>query len=280
MEQDTIELVEETRKNGSLKRKISAVFTRVKAWVSPVLAWLKEKCKLQTVLCIIACVFILDCVVQGISDCNNYYMTPVKAAMKVSRMEADEIMDVSIGMWNGLAEKQLREISEIMERSELFMEYYEELQFDVAEDAKDTAEMYGEDYTVSLKELGRLPLSKYELREYRHDIREYISDIGYIVDASEEFKATDWREFSYAVDLSKADAKKLIEAYGEFVNEMEPVRVTEGYELVLQTTINGGNLEKPVVSTHELTVIKLNGRWISVDLMDAMEMFFALLEEY
>ena len=97
------------------------------------------------------------------------------------------------------------------------------------------------------------------------------------MDASEEFKATDWREIADEADLTKDEAKKLIKVYGEFVDVMEPVQVTEGYELQLSDSITGELLEKPQQSMRTVIVLKLNGRWVWLDVLDYLEGFFEMI---
>lgn len=268
MEQETIvvaeaqpqtEPVKDSGRKGLLKRAIK---------------WIRSRLSKNNIGHSIPWLILVFCVVALIGECNNYYKTPIKYSAKISNQEIYDIEKVSVQAWNGLATKELRQILCIMHNSDAYQEILEHAEYQLQREYNERMETYGENYEVTVKEVYRYPLSVYELREYRREIREIISEIGYLVDSSEEFKSVDWRELADELELTKDEAKELIAVYGELVNKMEPVQVTEGYEVYLEKTVTGDLLKEPEVSEQTVTVVKLNGRWILLDIFDTMDLFF------
>ena len=267
MEQETIVVAEEPQVAPAKRFCLKSVMK----WVMSCIRFVLSKNGLQRIL---PWLLILLCVGTFVYECTNYYKTPIKYSVKISNQETYDIEKVSITAWNGLITKELWQILQIMHHSDAYQELLEDAQYWVQRDYAKRIATYGESYELTVQELNRRPLSVQELRETRRDIREIISEIGYLVDQSEEFKSVDWRELADGLELTKDEAKALIAVYAELVNKMEPVRVTEGYEVTLARTITGDLLEEPEVSIQDITVVKLNGRWILLDIFETMDLFF------
>ena len=268
MEQETI-VVTEAEPQIAPEKSFS-----LKGMLKGVTSWIRSLLTKDGLKRILPWLLVLFCVGVLIYECTNYYKTPIQYSVKISNQETYDIETVSIKAWNGLVTKELWQILQIMHHSDAYQELLEDAQYWVQRDYAKRIATYGESYELTVQELSRRSLSVQELRETRRDVREIISEIGYLVDQSEEFKSVDWRELADGLELTKDEAKELIAVYAELVNKMEPVRVTEGYEVTLARTITGELLEEPEVSLQEITVIKLNGRWVLLDIFETMDLFF------
>ena len=268
MEQETIVVTEEEPQVTPEKR------FSWKGMLQGALSWIRSLLTKDGLKRMLPWLLVLLCISTFAYECTNYYKTPIKYSVKISNQEIYDIEEVSIKAWNGLATKELWQILQIMHNSDAYQELLENAQHWIQRDYADRITTYGESYELTVQELYRRPLLVQELRETRREIRGIISEIGYLVDQSEEFKSADWRELADGLELTKDEAQKLIEVYSDLVNKMEPVQVTEGYVVTLERTITGDLLEKPEVFQQDITVIKLNGRWVLLDIFETMELFF------
>ena len=267
MEQETIVVTEEPQVTPEKRFSLKGMRKGVTTWIRSLLT----KDGLQHIL---PWLLVLLCVGTLTYECTNYYKTPIKYSVKISNQDSYDVETVSVKAWNGLIQKELKDILHIMHNSDAYMELLEDTQYWIQRDYDKRIATYGESYELTVQERYRRPLSVQELREIRREIRDIISEFGYLVDHSEEFKSADWRMLADGLELTKDEAKELIEVYAELVNKMEPVQVTEGYEVALKRTITGDLLEEPEVSEQDITVIKLNGRWVLLDIFETMDLFF------
>ena len=90
-----------------------------------------------------------------------------------------------------------------------------------------------------------------------------MNEFAKMADESEDFDSKTWGELSYELGLSKAETKKLMALIGELGEKYRRVRVSEGYELEGTRVVRGNDLDDELESDFTLTVLKVNGRWVS-----------------
>ena len=101
------------------------------------------------------------------------------------------------------------------------------------------------------------------MRAVRAELQDYVYELEAIVDASEEFSASDWGELAEELGLMKAETKKLFEKIGELAEEYGRIEVNKGYEVSVLVTITGDELDEPFEEEREINVYRVNGRWVS-----------------
>jgi hypothetical protein len=203
------------------------------------------------VAAILALVIILSIV-------TNTYKTPIKLMQAAENSKkASAQVNKEIAQYNGLCEKEFKQISNIMKKTDAY-----ESELESAEESIDyKKETYGDNYKIKYKIEDKEKLDKDELKEKQKEIRA----IGKSYYKSySELDADDYEDMADMLDISKAQAKKLAKLYKSIGKTLKGAKVTKGYKLTLTKTITGSELDEPIEQEGiEICVYKINGRWVS-----------------
>jgi predicted tellurium resistance membrane protein TerC len=187
----------------------------------------------------------------------NTYKTPIKLMEKsANAKKASAVLDRRIEMLNGFCEDEYKEIAKIMKKSDNYedtLEYYEE-SIDYNKDE------YGSNYKIKYKIVDKEKLDKDELREVRDSIRE---DGERQLEDWQDMDDEDYEEAAEELGITKSQAKKYYKERESVAKTLKKAKVTEGYVLTVSVTITGSELDEPEEDEYEISVYKVNGRWVS-----------------
>lgn len=241
----------------------------------------------KILICAVAGVLFVLFAFWGYAYTTNNYMTPIRQAEKLANLSSYDLEKAGMDALNKVGIKQWKKILDIMHNSDAYWDTMKEAGKLIERNYEYNLDTYGEDYKLQLREIEKLELTKYELRDYRRTLQNHLNDIEDMVDSAEEFTSEDWRDFAEELDLTKRDAKRLVAEYGELLDDLGRLQVTEGYEVVLERVITGefvedseeettaaqteettvtANTEEaeeaPEYETVTIVVLKVNGRWV------------------
>lgn len=206
------------------------------------------------VAAILALVIILSIV-------TNTYKTPIKLMQAVANnKKASAQMTKEAAQYNGLCEKEFKQIANIMKKSDSYddaLESYEE-------DIEDMKEAYGDNYKFKYKVVDKEKIDKDDLKDYQKEIRSMGK--SYYKSYS-DLDSDDYEDLADMLGISKANAKKLAKLYKSIGKTLKGAKVTKGYELTVEVTITGSELDEPITNEITVEVYKVNGRWISDDML-------------
>lgn len=187
----------------------------------------------------------------------NTYKTPIKLIEKqANAKKASAVLDGRVKALNGFCEDEYKEMLKIMKKSDNYedtLEYYEE-SIDYNKDE------YGSNYKIKYKIVDKEKLDKDELREIRDTIRE---DGERQLEDWEDMDDEDYEDAADAMGITKSQAKKYYKAMESVAKTLKKAKVTEGYVLTVSVTITGSELDEPEEDEYEISVYKVNGRWVS-----------------
>lgn len=239
------------------------------------------------IYCVIG-VLLAVCALCGCAYATNNYRTPIRQAQKLSNMSGYDVEKAGIEALNKVGSRRWKKILEIMHGSDDYLDALKEAEKTIERNYESNLDTYGEDYKLELREVEKLELTKYELRDYRRRLQTNLNNIEDLVDMAEEFTSEEWREFADELGLSKRDAKELVAEYGILLEDLGRLQVTAGYEVTLEKVITGELVEEPTEATTEpvptdetatvetteeaeekpkyetvtMIVLKVNGRWV------------------
>ncbi len=220
-----------------------------------------KKKPIKTIITIL--IIVLSLVVVGVLGYFIYDAvtnTPEKA---VELLE-DFANDLSEEGWinntakirNGFAEKETEELFKIIKKSEIYDEL-EDLEEYLAEGIEDN---YGDDFKISIKVTDKDRLDKDDLKDFRDDLRDFADDLDEIIDRAEEDGLDDIADEGFDGNMSKA--KKLIRCLEDLRDVYKKAKVTDGYEVEVEATITGDELDEDIENETSFNVYKINGRWV------------------
>lgn len=215
-------------------------------------------------IALIAIIVAAIAIVIGLNVWNNNYKTPLRDIQhsfnSLDRLTPEKKITL---FSNGLGKSELKKIFRLLENSDYYLDWRDEEINDMVESADLIRLSYGDDYKVKYEVEGKTELTSAELREYRSDLKDDVELLGRILDYTEEFDSGDWGYFADEMDLTKADAKKLIALLSDLQDDLGRLEVTKGYELELRRIISGSQLEEQAEGEDTMIVLKVNGRWIT-----------------
>ena len=187
----------------------------------------------------------------------NTYKTPISLQQKYANAKkASTMLDRRVEMLNGFCEDEYKEILKIAQKSD----NYEDVLESCEEQIEYMQDEYGENYKVKYKVVDKEELDKDELREVRDTIRERgeqrLEDV-------EDLDDEDYEEGAEELGITVSQAKKYAKAMESIAKTLKKAKVTEGYVLTVSVTITGSELDEPEEDEYEVSVYKVNGRWVS-----------------
>lgn len=193
-----------------------------------------------------------------LSIVTNTYKTPIKLMEAVqNNKKASAQVNKEIAQYNGLCEKEFKQISNIMKKTDAYEEELESYE----ESIEYKKETYGDDYKIKYKIEDKEKLDKDELKDIQKSIR--ATGKSYYK-AYSELDSDDYEDMADALDISKSQAKKIAKLYKSIGKTLKGAKVTKGYKLTLTKTITGSELDDPIEQEDiEIYVYKVNGRWVS-----------------
>ena len=198
---------------------------------------------------LIVSVAVLVCVIiAALRYVGNNYETPVKVYEEYLNKPSYDGEELSRALGNGVADKELAGLRTILKASDEYMDSLNRSVLKSEEIYHDNCDRYGDDfkYTVSIE--GMKPLKENELRACEATLAGIVNDIG-------------------NSSLARSESAELTLAVTGLTAELEHARITRGYRLYCTQHVSGSMEDGPIsaVENVNVTVVKLNGRWIMWD---------------
>lgn len=234
---------------------------------------LKGALNRKTLISVALALVILIGAIVGIRYAKNNYMTPIRAMEKEYNQRTTnsrKSMQSDIQKL-GVSSGHARNIVNVLRKSNGFLDLWADDDDLFAEGYEYRQDNYGDNFKITYTVEDKIKLENSDLRDYQEQYRKWVKTITSDLAETEDFDADDWGDFADAVDLTRAQAKKLVQALEKGINDIERTEVTAGYELNVVKTITGDALDEPKETSGTIRVIKVNGRWILAEVMYCTE---------
>lgn len=251
------------------------VAEKKKIELSKVKSWIKEKLTPKVLVIFGIALVVLIGAIVGIRYATNNYMTPVRYSEKLENRETIDGKKYLKTGFKYLGAKNGGQILDILCESDDFLDYVEGIEEDCEENYEWMQDIYGDDFKVTYAVEDKIELEKADLRAFQKKFRQYVKNLEKLVEETEDFTASDWGDFADDMGLTRAQAKNFVRALGKMADDIGRVEVTAGYELDVLRTVTGDMLDEPMETVTTIRVMKANGHWIAVDILEG---FFDLLD--
>jgi len=191
-------------------------------------------------------------------------------------------------------EKPIKDIFELVnDKEESYCKYgkyfmiekeleFEELEEDIFGDTSNVYEFiellekyFGDDYEISYKIKGADKLDKDDLEDYEDEFKDD-------VDAAEEnfeYYEYKWEKQYNAGEITNSEKNELTEAYKDYIDQLDDIDITAGYEVDFEVIITGD--EDFDFKVKNIAVLKINGKWLAVDMFNVLdETYERIIDEF
>ena len=193
-----------------------------------------------------------------LTSMGNNFKTPLKDLQKYyNTKNAKQAAAYDPKLMNGFCEKEAQQLLKIMKKTDDWddqVDYMEEL----IEDRKDE---YGKNYKYKFKLEDKEKIDRDDYKDFQESMNEAGEEL---LDELKDMDSDDIEEMAEALDISKAQARKMVNIMKKIAKKMKNAKVTGGYELEYVRILTGKELDEPEEYEGSMVVYKINGRWISV----------------
>lgn len=204
----------------------------------------------------------------GVGALTNNYKTPIKTMEKYANTKKYyATTDMTVELLNGFCEKETKALMKLYADSEDYEDSLEDAK-DLFEDhVEEMKDNYGKNYKYSYKVIDKEKLDKDEIRDFRDTLRDRADSLETIIEQTEDYDSDDWEDMAdnMGFDGSKSKAKAVISAMKDIRKVYKSAKVSAGYRLTVVVELTGSELDEPEENEREITVYKVNGRWITED---------------
>ena len=195
---------------------------------------------------------------------SNTFQTPIDVTVKYLNKKAPyDLLDAYRDQLNGFCEDEADDLFAFMEKVSVFSSMMEEGEELLKEEIADKKAEYGDDYKYSYKVLDKEEFDADTLEEWNDDLQDLVAAYDAIIASSKEATDEDWEEAMTELGLDSVDeVKELFEVMEDIAKAFKKAEITEGYTVVIETSVTGSELDEPETDEEEVEVFKIDGRWI------------------
>lgn len=210
-----------------------------------------------------ALVVLILLIVLVVDLATNTYKTPVKLMEKYANKQSYyDTYDRQAELSNGFLSSEYKDMAKIYKTTDDYKEGIDDEKEDFKDRIADLKDEYGSNYKYTYKITDKEKLDKDDLKDYRDNLRNMADMYEKQVEESKDFDSEDWEDIADEMGVSKGNAKKYYKILERIRKKYATAKVTDGYKLEVTVTITGSELDEPIESEREITVYKVNGRWI------------------
>ena len=233
----------------------------------------KKIAVIAAIVIVLAAVVALLCVL--IFGANR--TTPLAVMEKYANAKQIKLETVVKDMVGGIEGNKTAKIVKIARTSDEFKDRIEELEENAADTYEDNQDEYGKNFKIRYKNDKEVEekIDKDDLKDYRSHIKELGDQYYELGKALGKLKSAELKDLAEDLDMSTKDVKECIDYLKTIGQKLKGAEVSEGYDLEYFITITGSELDDPDEDDGELTVLKVNGKWVSTQGLNFLYSFYS-----
>ncbi|MBR5343750.1 MAG: hypothetical protein IK149_07620 [Oscillospiraceae bacterium] len=188
-----------------------------------------------------------------------------------------------VKLLNGADKNTVSNILKIMKKNDDFKEdYLESNEESLALMIERFEDEYGDDFKVRIRNErdSQEQIDEDDLDDYKDDLKELGKRYAALGKSLSSLKSSEKKDLAEDLDISVSDLNKLIGYIKDLGSVLKTAKVTDGYDLEAEMTITGSELDEPETEYENLTVLKVNGKWVSEFGYEALEDLYRTLYRF
>ena len=192
--------------------------------------------------------------------------TPIKLMEKYANAREIKVETLVRDMVGGIEGNNAAKIVKLAAESDEFEDRFEDLEEEAADAYEDNKDEYGKNFKSRYKNDKDVEekIDRDDLKDYKSDLKSLGEDYAALGKALGKLKSGDLKDLAEDLDMDVKDVRTCIECLKTIGSKLKGAEITEGYELEYLITITGSELDEPEEDDGELTVLKVNGKWVSL----------------
>ena len=207
---------------------------------------------------------------DSIGGAGNTYKTPVETEIELmnTRKFVSEF-DVLAARYNEFCEDEIKALAKLMEKSEDYEDDLEKSKEYFEEYTEEQKDEYGSNYKYSFKVIEKEKLDDKDLREYKDALDLTADRYKDWLETYAEYTSDDWKDMAdrMGFDGDKSLAKKYVDILKDVREKYKKAVITEGYELEVELTLKGSELDEPETEDSTIVVLKVDGHWVMTSVL-------------
>lgn len=191
--------------------------------------------------------------------------TPIQVLEKYANAREIRIETLVKDAVGGIEGNNAAKMIKLAAKSDEFKDRFEDLEEDAADAYEDNKDEYGKNFKIRYKNDKDVEekLDRDDLKDYKSSIKELGEDYAALGKTLGKLKSGDLKDLAEDLDMDVKDVKACIECMKTIGSKLKGAEVSDGYDLEYLITITGSELDEPEEDDGELTVLKVNGKWVS-----------------
>ena len=219
---------------------------------------------------VLAAIIVIVGLFVGVGAATNNYKTPLKTAVKqMNTKKYVDNYDELVADYNGFCKKEIKALAKLMEKSEDYEDDLEKSKEYFEEYIEEQKDEYGSNYKYSFKVIEKEKLDDKDLREYKDRLDATADTYKAWLEAYDEYTSDDWKDMAdrMGFDGDKSLAKKYVDILKDVREKYKKAKITAGYELEVELTLKGSELDEPETEESTIVVLKVDGHWVMTSVL-------------
>lgn len=226
----------------------------------------------KKILIVVAALAVVAVLVIVLLSLGNSKTAPIGTMQKYANAKSIKMENYYKDLLSGADGGNAAKIVKLLKKSDEFKEDFEEMEENFADSYEDNADEYGKNFKIAYKSDKSVEekIDRDDLKDYKASIKSMGEDFAELGKTLGKLKSSDLKDLAEDLDLSTSDAKELIDCLKDLGQKLKGADVTEGYDMEILTKITGSELDDPDEDDFDLTVLKVNGKWVAYPALNSL----------
>ena len=219
---------------------------------------------------VLAAIIVIVGLFVGVGAATNNYKTPIKTEVKqMNAKKYSNRYDNLAADYNGFCKKEIKALEKLMSKSEDYEDNLEKSKESFDEGIEKMKDEYGSNYKYSFKVIEKEKLDNKDLREYKDALDATADRYKAWLETYDKYTSDDWKDMAdrMGFDGDKSLAKKYVDILKDVREKYKKAKITAGYELEVELTLKGSELDEPETEEDTVVVLKVDGHWVMTSVL-------------
>lgn len=205
--------------------------------------------------------------------------TPISVMEKYVNTKEIKLETRTKDILAGIEGNKIAKIIKIAKKSDEFKDDIKDLEERAADAYEDRQDEYGKNFKIRYKNDKEVEekLDRDDLKDYKSSLKSLGEEYADLGKALGKLKSADLKDLAEDLDMDVKDLKECIECLKTVGQKLKGAEVSEGYELEYLITITGSELDDPEEDDGKITVLKVNGKWVSTNAIGHLNYYYNII---
>lgn len=217
------------------------------------------------VIIAVAALLVVGAILLLVFGLGNSKTAPIDVMQKYANAKTVSMESFYGDILAGCEGNNAAKIVKLLKKSETFQDNYTDMEENFADLYEDKVDDYGKNFKITYKNDKSVEekLDRDDLKDYKSEFKSLGEQFYELSKTMGKLKSSELKDLAEDLEMDVKDLKELIECMKELGQKLKGAEVSDGYDLEVLTVITGSELDDPDEDDFDMTVLKVNGKWIS-----------------